>query len=116
MDPATYDIVKDDNFQLRFTATLTEYVAQKIENLLSTFQNEWFLDRSLGLPYYDRILIKNADLDDVDNLFQSTITGVTEVEELLEYESDFDTSQRKYTVTFKALLTNGETAEGSVTI
>jgi hypothetical protein len=78
----THDLVVTDAHNLRFTTTLTEYVSQKIENALS---------------------IKNADLDDVNNIFLVVITGIPEVVEVLEFETDYDNSIRKYTVNFKVL-------------
>jgi hypothetical protein len=121
IDPLTDDVTLDSTNNLRFTETLTEYVSQKIINNLQTFKGEWYQNIDLGVPYYDRVLIKNPDLDDVDNLFQSEILEVDEVVEILEYESEFDNSTRKYTVNFKVLaqeVEGGETieVEGSTTI
>jgi hypothetical protein len=121
IDPLTDDVTLDSTNNLRFTETLTEYVSQKIINNLQTFKGEWYQNIDLGIPYYDRVLIKNPDLDDVDNLFQSEILEVEEVVEILEYESEFDNSTRKYTVNFKVLAQEVETeetieVEGSTTI
>jgi hypothetical protein len=121
IDPLTDDVTLDSTNNLRFTETLTEYVSQKITNNLQTFKGEWYQNIAIGVPYYDRVLIKNPDLDDVDNLFQSEILEVKEVVEILEYESEFDNSTRKYTVNWKVLAQEVETeetieVEGSTTI
>jgi hypothetical protein len=35
----------------RFTETRLEYVAQKVRHTISVFSGEWFLDRTIGIPY-----------------------------------------------------------------
>ncbi len=120
LDASTYDLVVGTDFNLRFTENLTEYVSQKIENVLSTFKNEWFLDRDIGIPYYDRVLIKNADLNDINNIFLIAITGIAEVQEVIEFSTDYDGSERKYTVSFKVLAVDPaageEIVEGEVSV
>ncbi|KKL60236.1 hypothetical protein LCGC14_2207360 [marine sediment metagenome] len=100
LDEINHDLTLTD-FQLRLTDNLTEYMAQKIENVLSTFAEEWFLDFTIGLPYFDRILIKTADQNDVHNIFLMAITDIPEVEEVIEFETDFISSTRTFTVDFK---------------
>ena len=78
IDPVTKDITTE-NFNLRFTKTLTEYTSQKIESKLKTFLGEWFLDRDLGLPYFQRIFKKKADLDYIDSIFRAEINSLPEV-------------------------------------
>lgn len=117
LDPATYDLVVTDVFNLRFTTNLTEYVSQKIENTLSLFQGEWFLDQEAGIPYYDRILIKGADLNDVNSIFIAAVSSIPEVDEIVEFDTTYDNSLRKYTVTFKVMASEtGEEVEGAVTV
>lgn len=117
LDPATKDLTIGTDGNYRFTENLSEYVSQKIENNLQTYQNEWFLNPTLGLPYFDRILIKNADLDDVNTLLQAEILKIAEVERILEFDVEFDSVNRIYTVTFSVKIT-GETEplEGEVTL
>lgn len=117
IDPATGDITTTVQGNLRLTTTLSEYVSQKIENNLKTFKEEWFLNPDLGLPYFNRILIKNADLDDINTLFSAEISKITEVEEIISFETDYDNVKRKYFITYQVRIT-GETdpLEGEVTI
>jgi len=117
LDSLNYDLTLTTDFNLRFTSNLTEFVSQKIENVLSTFQGEWFLDVDLGIPYFDRILIKKADLDDVNNIFLIAITSISEVQEVIEFNTTFDGATRKYTVTFKVRAEDVDAPiEGEVTI
>lgn len=116
LDAVNYDLTLS-NFQLRLTDNLTEYMSQKIENVLSTFAGEWFLDFSIGLPYFDRILIKTADLNDVRNIFLIAITGIPEVEEIISFDTDFIVGTRKYTIDFKVKVKDLDTpVEGSIPI
>lgn len=110
LDPITQDITTK-NFNLRFTATLTEYVSQKIENKVKTFLNEWFLDRDIGLPYYQRIFKKKADLDDIDSIFRAEINSLDEVVEILEFEATYNNALRKYNITFNAKIEDPDTGE-----
>lgn len=110
IDPATRDIATE-NFNLRFTKTLTEYTSQKIESKLKTFLDEWFLDRDIGLPYFQRIFKKKADLDDIDSIFRTEINSLDEVVEILEFTTDYNNALRKYSVTFKAKIQDPETGE-----
>lgn len=111
LNPDTKDVELDLNFNLKFTTSLKEYVAQKIENVLRTFKNEWFLNRDLGLPYYDRILIKNADINDVNNLLRAAVMGIFEIIQILEFDSVYDTETRVYSVSFKAKASDETTTE-----
>ena len=108
LDETNFDLTLE-NFQLRLTSTLTEYMAQKIENVLSTFAEEWFLDFSIGLPYFDRILIKTADQNDVHNIFLIAITDIPEVEEVIKFETDFISSTRTFTVVFEVKVRDVDT-------
>ena len=116
LDTTTYDLAVGLDYNLTFTTTDSEFAAQKIGNKLRTFLGEWFLDRDLGIPFYDRILIKQADLNDVNNLFLMAIKSVEEVEEVISFETDFNGSTREYTINFTVKITTGETVEGSVEV
>lgn len=115
LDPNTNDVVLTDAKNLRFTTTLTEYTAQKIKNVLSLFSGEWFLNTGLGIPWFDRILIKNADLNDVNNLFQSEILNIAEVKEIVEFNTNFNNTIREYSVDFKVIAEDLITGEVEVT-
>jgi hypothetical protein len=111
-----YDLEVTDAFNLRLTENNGEYVSQKIENNLKTFAEEWFLDFELGIPYYTRILIKQADPNDVNNIFLTAITDIPEIEKVLQFEVDYDNAKRLYSIKFKVQLTSGEIEERTVTI
>jgi hypothetical protein len=97
------------------TINIVEYVAQKIENTLKTFKNEWFLNPDIGIPFYDRVLIKQADLNDVNSIFQKAVLDIPEVSELLKFGPE-----RTYTAELEAQIgeefVTEETTTGLLTI
>jgi hypothetical protein len=105
LDSTTGDLALS-NFQLRLTSTLTEYMAQKIENVLMTFAGEWFLDYTIGIPYFDRVLIKTANINSVRNIFLIAITDIPEVEKVLEFVVDYVSTTREYSISFKIKARN----------
>jgi hypothetical protein len=103
LNPNTNDIeIKD--FNLRMTINIVEYVSQKIENTLKTFKDEWFLNPDIGIPFYDRILIKQADLNDVNSIFQKAVLDITEVSELLSFTTEFEGASRGYKAELEAQI------------
>lgn len=112
MDPVIRDIVVED-FDLRVTETNVEWVSQTIESRLRTFMGEWFLNRDLGIPYFDSVFVKAPDMDQINGLFLTEINDVNGIEEILSFNTVFDTSVRKLTVTFTVQV-QSETITGTV--
>lgn len=107
LDPSTNDISLN-GYQLRITTDVSEYVSQKLINVLRTFSGEWFLNNEIGIPYFDRVLIKKADLNDVNSIFIAAINSIPEIKKILSFETLFDTTTRTYSVDFSVQITNGE--------
>ena len=114
IDPVTYDLALTATKNLRLTVNDFEYFTQKIEAVLSVFQNEWFLDRSKGIPYYQDILKKEADLDDISNIFYIAITDIPGVKEVLKFEFDYNNNTREYSLEFEVEVDSGEIVTGSI--
>ncbi len=100
-DPVTGDLVIENNELVRITGA--EEIVQRIIQRLRTFRGEWFLDRSVGLPYYQDILIKNPNVETVQGLFRQAILKTPGVTRLLQYSQTLDGVTRKLTINFKAL-------------
>jgi len=121
LDVNTKDLTIGDNDNLRFTENNVEFVAQKIENRLLFFLGEWYLNPDLGIPYLDNvdrrdksknIFVKNPDLNMVNSIFINEVFDIDEIEEIEKFETEFDTSLRKYTITWSVKITTGETVSG----
>lgn len=82
-------------------------VRQHLRTRLWFFKGEWFLDTTYGVDYYGSILIKNPNLSTVASIIKSTILDTPNVNQLLEYEQDFNIVTRELNVSFKVDTTFG---------
>ena len=79
-----------------------ERVAQQIKIQLSTFLGEWFLNKSHGVPYLERILVKNPNLIIVRQLLINQILLVDDVTKVENMTLDFNRKTRILTVDYTA--------------
>lgn len=107
-DPNTGDLYVSELGQSRLTATLLEEVAQRLQTKLQFFLGEWFLDTTLGVPYYRDVLVRNPDMAVVKSLFQKLITDDQGVESLVTLDVTLDGATRVLTVEFQAVLVSSE--------
>lgn len=70
------------DYDLAFTDS-TQITAQRIKQVLLTFQGEWFLDNDLGLPYFDEILGKNRSLSRIEAIYIRELQTIPEIAEIL---------------------------------
>lgn len=54
----------------------SEYVAQKIRQVLLFIKGEWFADLNLGTPWFEEILIKNPSLELIRGIIRDKVKGV----------------------------------------
>lgn len=113
VDPDTHDITLI-NRNLRLTTTTTEWLSAKIEAHLKVYQGEWFLNRLLGIPYFQEIFIKDINISDVTAILSEQIRGIEGVEDLVSFDTIYNSSTRLYNYTFTVIATTGETVEGGV--
>jgi GTPase SAR1 family protein len=107
IDKTTHDLyIESDDLQL---VNNIDQVEQSLKIRLLFFRDEWFLDTTSGIPYYTDVLVKNPNIPNIDSIIKATIADTPEVEELLEFRSEFNRSARTYTVIFKVRTTYGET-------
>lgn len=85
----------------------TQAILQNALQRLRTFFGEWFLDNTLGVPYFQEILVKNPDQGQVDALLLNTILGTQGIETVSNYSFEPDFIDRQLTVTFRAITTEG---------
>lgn len=76
-------------------------VAQRLKIKLMTFKNEWFLDTSIGMPYFQQILKRGVSKTTIDVIFQEAILSEPDVLEIIEFNSIIDTIERSYQLSFK---------------
>lgn len=85
-----------------------EAIAQEIRIGLKLFQGEWFLDQRVGMPYIQQILVKNPNLDVLQNLFVQAIESVPGVATVDDCALTLDNETRTLLVTFTATTDDGE--------
>jgi len=84
-----------------------EEVQQLLRQRLRTFLGEWFLDLTIGLPYFQEILKKNPNTVAIDAAFKNEILNTPGFLELSTFELDINAAARQLTVTFTGITTDG---------
>jgi len=77
-------------------------IVSDVRSRLQFFAGEWFLDQSIGLPYYQQILVKNPNLAAVKALFYREILATPGISSITSLTLDFNRAQRQLTVTYSA--------------
>lgn len=89
------------------TQPLTETVGQRLKIRLLTFREEWFLDTTYGVPWFQRLLgQKQTSKAAADLIFQQEILKEQGVKEIVTFNSTF--INRKYSLVFSVRVVTGE--------
>jgi hypothetical protein len=108
-------VVEDHRW--RFTETRLEYLSQKIRHTISVFRGEWFMDRSIGIPYIPgEDIEKNMHRRMIETALQVRIGEIEGVEKFLLFSSSLDKGTRVLTVDFTVQIDTGETYSDSVSV
>lgn len=105
LDNANGDLIID-NADLVFVRDI-DAVAQFLKQKLRTFQSEWFLDESVGIPYFDQIFVKNPRSVTYDSIFKEAILSTAGVVELVSYNAVLSGDTRTLNLTFQARTRDG---------
>lgn len=117
--PAYADLkIVDGDLQLTSDANPqgTDSVIQFTMQRLRLFLGEWFMNTQDGVPWYQQILVKNADKATVDGLLRDCILATPGVTALLSFQSTQDRSKRIMTVSFTILTAMGKRLSSSVPV
>lgn len=95
------------NGSLQLTTTLKDYVLAAIQERVSLFAGEWFLDAREGIPYF-RIVSERPDLGLLRSLYRRAVAAVPGVGDVTRCEVTFDSARRHLTVLVDVTLTDGE--------
>jgi len=99
IDLTTRDLTFTDG-DLTFK-TGSEACQQRLQIKLLFFFNEWFLDTSIGLDWFNIVFIKNPVQNLIDNMILVEITDDPEVITVLEYSTSYSILQRKLSINLK---------------
>jgi hypothetical protein len=85
-----------------------DQVRQNCEERLRFVYGEWFLDTQIGVPWFDKVMVKNPDLSAIDIIIKGAILDTPEILEILAYRSSLDRARRAFSVSFTALTIYGD--------
>ncbi len=64
-------------------------IQQHVVQRIRIFLGEWFMDNTIGIPFFDQVLIKNPDQSKIDAIFQNVILGTPGMEQLTSESSRY---------------------------
>lgn len=103
-----FDFVANDIVTPRVLVAGADAIAQRIAFRWRFFLGEWFLDQRLGVPWYQRILKKGADLRDVRQLLVNTALQVPGVKSVDNFTISLNRTTRRLAITgFVIILSDG---------
>lgn len=106
-----FDFTTNDIVTPRVLVTGADAIMQRIAFRWRFFLGEWFLDQRLGVPWYQRILKKGADLRDVRQLLINTALQVPGVKSVNNFTISLNRSTRRLSITnFVIILSDGSFA------
>lgn len=83
-------------------------IAQSVVQKMRTLLGEFFLDTSLGVPYYQELLGKRQQTIGFETALQKVITSTPGVVALLSWKLEAKPQQRRLEVSFRAQTTTGQ--------
>lgn len=101
------DIVVTPEGDLTLATTKLELARQSVLINLTTILTEWFLDQTEGIDWIG-ILSRRNNKTEVDLAIKGAIKKSTYVTRITYYETEFNKTTNKYSVSFKALIETGE--------
>lgn len=106
LDKETHDLSFEGN-RIEFTKNI-ETIDQKIKVELLFLFGEWFLNTTEGVPYFDKVAVKNPQLSQIEALLRSKILSVEGVTEINSLILDFAAATRVLSISGKVKTTEGE--------
>lgn len=111
------DLLLDGSGDLDTTAgrlTLTsgaESVRQHWQIRNKFFLGEWFLDRRIGVAFFQQILIKGTPLDHVRDIFRKVLSRTPGVRTVSRFDFTFDGATRELRIDAEGFLEPGVVPE-----
>jgi len=92
-------------------------IVQHVRSRLLFYLGEWFLDIDAGVPYFQEIFTKPANLANIESIFKSKILRTQGVQKLTDFSMTYEGgSSRTLSVSFSAETTFGFIDKDKVTI
>ena len=112
------DILRKDNYggdvvfynypltREQMTCGLRSSVSQRLVTRLKTFKGEWFMDNTYGFPYFQEVLGKKINKEDVDVIYRREILKERGVKNLSYFKSTLS-KDRVYKLEFRFSVGDG---------
>lgn len=112
------DILRKDNYggdvtfynypltREQMTCGLKASVSQRLVTRLKTFKGEWFMDNTYGFPYFQEVLGKKINKEDVDVIYRREILKERGVKNLSYFKSTLS-KDRVYKLEFRISVGDG---------
>lgn len=91
-------------------------VVQNVRSRLLMYLSEWFLDTTAGVPYFEEIFTKPANIGNTESILKTVILRTQGMERLTEFSLDFTSSTRQLSVFFSGITTDGDAINSTVNI
>jgi hypothetical protein len=96
-----------ENGNLSLTTGL-EAIRQHVQVRFNFFLGEWGFDTTLGVPWFQSILVKAPAYAVVSQILKNVILNTPGVIELTEFSFDYDSATREASLNFKATTEDGD--------
>ena len=111
------DLALDTSGDLYFTkdgdVVVTDSLRQAIQIKLRWSLAEWKYNEELGIPYFEKILVKKPNTQEIANIIRSALMEFDEVKNVRSCVVEFDGDERKCTCRF-TVETSDEIIESEV--
>jgi len=85
-------------------------IRQRLINRLKSFFREWFLDQTLGIPWFQLIFVKETPPSVIDTVLKDAILSTPGIIGFRSYTPlDLDVSSRQLQITFEVKTINSTT-------
>lgn len=80
----------------------SEAIAQHLRIRLQFFLGEWFLNRDIGIPYFQDVFIKAPSTSVVRRIIRDVVAGTPGVAEVTDLLVDYEPADRRLNISFNA--------------
>jgi hypothetical protein len=86
-----------------------DQIVQNIKVRLDFYLGEYFLDITVGFPWFEQVLRKNVNLDQIENRLKQEILATEGVDYIETFDMSLDRRNRRLHVEFTAATILGST-------
>lgn len=76
----------------------SEETAQNLSVNLRTFLGEWFLNTSLGIPWFQEILVKGTSIQQIESIILNAILSTNGVLNVSSFNIELDNKERQLSI------------------